>query len=36
LPVQLVVPSARHMPSRVRLFLDHAAMHLSRLAVLRG
>lgn len=34
-PVQLVVPSARHMPARVRLFLDHAAAWLSRLDVIR-
>lgn len=36
LPVQLVVPSARHMPRRVRAFLDHATRELSGLAVLRG
>jgi DNA-binding transcriptional LysR family regulator len=35
LPVQLVVPSARLMPMRVRLFLDHAASHLGRLPVIR-
>jgi len=33
--VQLVVPSARHMPARVRLFLDHAVARLSRLEVIR-
>jgi DNA-binding transcriptional LysR family regulator len=35
LPVQLVVPSARHMPARVRLFLDHAATRLGQLEVIR-
>ncbi len=35
LPVQLVVPSARHMPVRVRVFLDHAVPRLAALAVLR-
>ncbi|MCF3947599.1 LysR family transcriptional regulator [Acidiphilium sp. AL] len=34
LPVQLVVPSVRHMPARVRAFLDHAARQLGALAVL--
>lgn len=34
LPVQLVVPSTRLLPARVRLFLDHAAHGLARLAVL--
>jgi DNA-binding transcriptional LysR family regulator len=34
-PVQLVVPSARHMPARVRLFLDHAAARLGQLEVIR-
>lgn len=36
LPVQLLVPSARHMPARVRLFLNHAALQLSRLEVIRA
>src|SRR5262245_29773988 len=31
LPVQLVVPTARHMPPSVRAFLDHAAQALSAL-----
>jgi DNA-binding transcriptional LysR family regulator len=35
MPVQLVLPSARLMPSRVRAFLDFAAPRLSALAVLR-
>jgi DNA-binding transcriptional LysR family regulator len=35
LPVHLVVPSARHMPRPVRAFLDHAAVALSALAVIR-
>jgi DNA-binding transcriptional LysR family regulator len=34
-PVQLVVPSARLMPTRVRAFLDHAVPRLAALAVLR-
>ncbi|MBX6741761.1 MAG: LysR family transcriptional regulator [Acetobacteraceae bacterium] len=34
-PVHLLVPSARLMPARVRLFLDHAAARLSRLEVIR-
>jgi DNA-binding transcriptional LysR family regulator len=29
LPVQLVVSSARHMPARVRAFLDHVAAELA-------
>ena len=36
LPVHLLVPSARHMPSRVRAFLDMAGRHLAALDVLRG
>jgi DNA-binding transcriptional LysR family regulator len=36
LPVQLVVSSARHMPARVRAFLDHAAAGLAKLDVLRA
>lgn len=35
LPVQLVVPSGRHMAPRVRAFLDHAARHLGTLEVIR-
>lgn len=35
LPVQLVVPSARHMPPKARSFIDHAARALSGLAVIR-
>ncbi len=35
LAVQLVVPSTRHLPARVRLFLDHASRGLSRLPALR-
>ncbi|MDQ2803519.1 MAG: hypothetical protein M3Y41_12885 [Pseudomonadota bacterium] len=35
LPVQLVIPSARYLPARLRLFLDHAAAGLAALAVLR-
>ena len=31
LPVHLLVPSARHMPSRVRVFLDMAARQLAAL-----
>ena len=34
LPVQLAVPSVRHMPPRVRAFLDHAARQLGAFAVL--
>jgi DNA-binding transcriptional LysR family regulator len=34
LPVQLVVPSGRHMAPRVREFLDHAARHLGTLEVI--
>jgi DNA-binding transcriptional LysR family regulator len=34
-PVQLVTPSARHMPSKTRAFLDHAAAELSKLPVLQ-
>jgi len=36
LPVQLVVPSARHQPAKVRSFLDHAARALAARSVLRG
>jgi DNA-binding transcriptional LysR family regulator len=36
IPVHLVVPSARYMPARVRLFLDHAAARLNRLEVIRA
>ena len=36
LPVQLVVASARHMPARVRAFLDHATAGLAKLEVLRA
>lgn len=36
LPVQLVVPSARHLAPRVRVFLDHAAQHLGALPVVHG
>lgn len=36
LPVQLVTPSARHMPPKTRAFLDHAAERLSRLPVLQA
>ncbi|HEX5327578.1 MAG TPA: LysR family transcriptional regulator [Acetobacteraceae bacterium] len=35
LPVQLVVPSARHMAARVRGFLDYAAGELTQLPMLR-
>jgi DNA-binding transcriptional LysR family regulator len=35
IPVQLVTPSARLTPPRVRAFIDHAAAELSRLAVIR-
>jgi DNA-binding transcriptional LysR family regulator len=35
LPVQLVVPSARHLAPKVRAFLDHAAACLLSLGVLR-
>ena len=35
LPVQLVTPSARHMPPKVRAFLDHAARSLGALEVIR-
>jgi DNA-binding transcriptional LysR family regulator len=34
-PVQLVVPSARHLAPKVRSFVDHAARALATLAVLR-
>jgi DNA-binding transcriptional LysR family regulator len=36
LPVQLVVPSARHLAHKTRAFLDHAARALSALEVIRG
>lgn len=36
LPVQLVVPSARHLAPKVRAFLDHAGSTLLTLGVLRG
>jgi len=36
LPVQLVVPSARNLPLRVRAFLDHAAQRLGALEVIGG
>ena len=36
LPVQLVVPSTRHMAPRVRAFVEHAAATLSRLEVVRS
>jgi DNA-binding transcriptional LysR family regulator len=35
LPVQLVVPSARHLSAKARSFLDHAARWLATLAVIR-
>ena len=35
MPVQLVVASTRHMPARVRAFLDYAAAGLTKLDVLR-
>jgi DNA-binding transcriptional LysR family regulator len=34
LPVQLIVPTARHMPPSVRGFLDHAARNLGALRVI--
>lgn len=36
LPVQLVVPSARHLSARARSFVDHAARALAALPVLRS
>lgn len=36
LPVQLVVPSARHLASKTRSFVDHAARALATLSVIRG
>jgi DNA-binding transcriptional LysR family regulator len=36
LPVQLVVPSARHMSAKARSFVDHAARALATLPVLRS
>jgi DNA-binding transcriptional LysR family regulator len=35
LPVHLLVPSKRHMPARVRAFLDQAADNLTQLQILR-
>ncbi|HEY0986603.1 MAG TPA: LysR family transcriptional regulator [Kofleriaceae bacterium] len=35
-PVHIVVPSARHLSSKTRSFIDHAARGLATLAVLRG
>lgn len=35
LPVQLVVPSGRHMSAKVRAFLDHAVLALQKLSVIR-
>ncbi len=35
LPVQIVLPSARHLAPRVRAFVEHAATALSRLPVIR-
>lgn len=35
LPVQLVVPSGRHLAPKVRGFLDHAAQYFQQLAVIR-
>lgn len=35
-PVHLMVPSVRHMPARVRAFLDHAATSLMALPVLHA
>jgi DNA-binding transcriptional LysR family regulator len=35
LPVQLVTPSARHLPPKTRAFLDHAARSLATLDVIR-
>ena len=36
LPVHLIAPSARHMPPRVRAFLDHMARELELLVVIRA
>jgi DNA-binding transcriptional LysR family regulator len=36
LPVQLVVPSARHLSPKTRSFVDHAARALATLAVIRA
>jgi DNA-binding transcriptional LysR family regulator len=36
LPVQLVVPSARHLSPKARSFVDHAARALTTLGVIRG
>lgn len=35
LPVQLVVPSARHLPPKTRSFVDHAARALASLSVIQ-
>jgi DNA-binding transcriptional LysR family regulator len=36
LPVQLVVPSARHLSAKARGFVDHAARALATLGVIRA
>jgi DNA-binding transcriptional LysR family regulator len=36
LPVQLVVPSARHLSPKARSFIDHAARALTTLPVIRS
>jgi len=36
LPVQLLVPSARHMPPRLRACFDFLATHLAALTVISG
>ena len=36
LPVQLVLPSARHLPAKTRAFVDHAARALGALRVLHA
>jgi DNA-binding transcriptional LysR family regulator len=36
LPVQLVVPSARHLSSKARSFVEHAARALAMLDVIRA
>jgi DNA-binding transcriptional LysR family regulator len=36
LPVQLVVPSARHLAAKSRSFVDHAARALATLGVIRA
>jgi DNA-binding transcriptional LysR family regulator len=35
LPVQIVVPSSRHLPAKARSFIDHAARALTTLGVIR-